>query len=129
MLKKIQINCGRMGWWPVWAWVDGVFAIHKENNKRSEGWVLTHIPTGMGIGRNDSGKKDNKKEILEKLQLFKSLEWRGVNPLETYPPCELLTIAPLISDDLKKQNSRFGNPDYWEKDYQLEALEALNCKV
>jgi len=55
-IKKIDVNLGHRGWMKVWAVVDGVFAVHREiivleGELAPKGhWVLTHIPTGMGLG-------------------------------------------------------------------------------
>lgn len=126
MLKKIDINLGYFGWAKTWAWVDGVYAIHKSGDE----WLLTHVPTGMGIGRDYRNPCISKKKILKKLEKYKQLRWRGINPFEDLESCELLNLAPLIHDDLAgtEFNPHKVSGAAW-KQVQVEAAQALDCKV
>lgn len=130
MLKKIDINLGYGGWTKIWAWVDGVYAIHR----LGEGWGLTHVPTGMGIARDyyDASKSHDKESVLKMLDKYKRLRWRGMNPLENLEPCELLNLAQLIHEELRgTEFNPYNIPissDEWLP-IQTEAAEALACKI
>lgn len=127
MLQKIKLNYGYGGWKTVWAWVDGNLAIHK--NEMNTGWLLTHVPTGMGLDRGYEVFEAaySKEEIIKKLERYKSFEWRGKNPLNEFEPCELLQIAPLITKDKKIGLGR-EDVEYWRETMQEPASFALSCK-
>lgn len=126
MLKKIKIINSLGLWVDVWAWVDGVFAVHKSlmtdfEQYQNDCWSVTHIPTGMCL----HGHNLSKGEAFRVLDKAKNFTWRGEKVLENYQSCELLNVAPLIHKDM--EIASFAQ-DWWMQSVRPLAEKALACE-
>jgi hypothetical protein len=128
MLKKIKIINSLGCWVTVWAWVDGVFAIHKSletdfTQYRGNEWTVTHVPTGMcyTVTANNLTKHD----VYLVLQDAKNFTWRGEKILESYQACELLNVVPLAQKEMGFTPSETSQ---WVRDIRPLVEKAHACK-